>query len=408
MDKNYSYPDTAQLQLRKVLSGLSDDDAKLLARLAPLFEPQIPRIIDGFYNYLQQHTPLRAIIAEHTTIDRLKSTFRLYCQELFSGNYDDAYMKKRIRVGLAHVRVGLPLVWYQGLHLYLRECIITEIDRILLDRENEIDLLLVRRAVDRLMSLDQLLTSDSYVVRFAADLEEQTRRAHAATLAKTTFMAAASHELRTPLSAIVGFADLLTANKDEMSAKTQKYLNAVARNAKNLLAMINQLLDLSRIQSGKWDVEIESVDLAAILSGIATDSQPMLAGKAVIISSNWRSLEGGIFRIDRQKVRQIVSNLVQNAAKFTESGTIEIGAKHEGNTLTLWVKDTGPGMNDAQLAEIFEEFRQLKTAGSAGGVGLGLAICRDLVRLLGGDISVTSTVGAGSLFTVVLPAIRVS
>ncbi len=402
MGQEYTYPSEDELRLRRSLSGLTDDDAVVLARLSPVIAPHIPQIIDEFYAHIQQHEPLRTIISEHTTIDRLKMTFRSYCTELFSGNYGIEYLIKRIQVGLTHARVGLPLAWYQGMHLYLREALIGRVN-IVVTTESDIDLYQVRIAIDRLMSLDQLLASDAYVVAYTVSLREHTERTNAAAAAKSSFLAAASHELRTPLSAILGFAELAMNSGDNLSAKTMKQLNSVVRNARGLMAIINDLLDLSRIESGKWELKLENVDIQLLLTEIIADVEQLLGQKPVRLLKSFLRQPPIVVTTDRGKLSQIILNIASNAAKFTAAGEIEIDAYQAAGSLSISVRDTGPGMSSAEVGQIFEEFRQLKQVGNISGVGLGLTISRNLANLLGGKIAVESVVGKGTTFTVVLP-----
>lgn len=401
MEKEFIPPTSQELQLRKALSGLTEDDARVLRLIAPLIAHEIPGIVDQFYESLQQYAPLRAIVAEHTTIERLKATFRTYCSELFGGEYDQDYLTKRVQVGLTHTRVGLPLVWYQGLHLFLREAIIARVNKIA-ERDSTLDVLKVRVAIDRLMSLDKLLANDAYVVSYTAKLQAQTDRANEATRAKSMFLAAASHELRTPLSAIIGFSDMILRNSDALPQKIKKYSEAILRNGQNLLAIINDLLDLSKVESGKWEVRLAPTDVASILAELAADAKRLVGSRPVQVKRAFTDSELKKVVCDGQKVRQIVLNLITNAAKFTESGEIEIAATLASHQLEISVRDTGPGLDESEAVEVFEEFRQLKQSNQTGS-GLGLSISQNLAKLMGGRLVVHSSKGAGSTFTLVLP-----
>jgi len=229
--------------------------------------------------------------------------------------------------------------------------------------------------------------------------------------AKSAFIAHMSHELRTPLSAIIGYSELLEEEFQDQGEST--YIPDVQRiqsAAKHLLALINNMLDLSKIEAGKMELHVEEFDLAEVLDEAVMAILPLLerGGNAFIrrVQPNM-----GAVCLDRMKVRQVVLNLLGNAAKFTTMGRIELEVSRElgadGEVVVLRVADTGIGMSPTQIKRIFEEFAQGSAATTRryGGTGLGLAITRSFCQLMHGDIEVTSSLGEGSVFTVRLPAL---
>jgi len=222
---------------------------------------------------------------------------------------------------------------------------------------------------------------------------------------KSQFLANVSHELRTPMNAIIGFTRLVMRKTEGQIPPLQHAnLHKVLISADHLLALINGLLDLSKIEAGHMDVARARVDVKELLAVTAATVEPMLKPDRVRFVTELPS-ELPVLYTDREKLKQILLNLLSNAAKFTDEGVIKVSARVVGDRLILAVSDTGIGIPRDALGYIFEEFRQVDMSSTRrhGGTGLGLAIVRKLTRLLGGDISVESTVGAGSTFTVSLP-----
>jgi CheY-like chemotaxis protein len=233
--------------------------------------------------------------------------------------------------------------------------------------------------------------------------EERAREIEAAARLKSEFLANFSHEIRTPLNAITGYCDLLI--RDEGSRLTphgRRDLSVIKSNAKTLLALINDILDLSKIEAGRADVVKEVVDLGELAEECIASVREILKGKEVALSADIQVRQ--IFT-DPLKLRQVLLNLLSNAAKFTDAGEIVLTAEAQGSTVVLSVEDTGAGIPEDQLPFIFDKFRQVD--GSArrrvGGTGLGLAIVKEVVSILGGQLNARSTLGRGSKFTIALP-----
>jgi signal transduction histidine kinase len=239
----------------------------------------------------------------------------------------------------------------------------------------------------------------------AAEVETRRRAEEAAlrsSQAKTRFLANMSHELRTPLNAIIGYAEILEEELDDPQVTDA---TAIRRSGRHLLEMIDQVLELTRIEGGDDDVVFLPVDLPALLDEVAaTASAAIGAGGNVLLREG--DARGPPFVTDPSRLRRILSNLLDNAAKFTEGGTVSLGVRRDGNEVGLWVADTGSGIPPEHLGRLFEPFEQVDPTSTRrhGGAGLGLAVCRQLARRLGGDIRVATIDGGGSRFSVVLPA----
>jgi PAS domain S-box-containing protein len=229
--------------------------------------------------------------------------------------------------------------------------------------------------------------------------------AEAANQAKSQFLANMSHELRTPLNSVIGFANILLKNKrDHLDEKELGYLGRVLANGQHLLALINEVLDLAKIEAGRMDLVIEEVDLREFV----TETVDQLEGQArehdVRLEASFPPAAPKTVQTDPAKLKQVLINLVGNALKFSEGGavTVELGVDSEGVPTSVAVRDTGIGIPPERLEAIFHAFSQAdqSTSRRFGGTGLGLAITRSICQLLGYDLDVESTVGEGSTFTI--------
>jgi CheY-like chemotaxis protein/signal transduction histidine kinase len=235
--------------------------------------------------------------------------------------------------------------------------------------------------------------------------EERAREIEASARLKSEFLANFSHEIRTPLNGILGYCDLLAREEgSRLTPHGRRDLNVIKTNAKTLLALINDILDLSKIESGNIDVVVEEVDVVDLLGECSATVREYLKGKSVELTTQVAPDANVVFT-DGLKLRQVVLNLLSNAAKFTETGEIVVSVSREGDAAVVTVEDTGTGMPSDQLPFIFEKFRQVdsSTTRKVGGTGLGLAIVRELTRVLGGTVEVWSELGRGSRFTLHFP-----
>jgi signal transduction histidine kinase len=237
--------------------------------------------------------------------------------------------------------------------------------------------------------------------------EAQKSRADAeqANNAKSAFLANMSHELRTPLNAIIGFTRIVRRKGEGLLPEKQiENLDKVLISAENLLGLINSVLDIAKIEAGRMDVMAANFRISALIDLCANTAQPLLQPGVTLEKQLDESLE--VIHSDQDKIRQIVLNLLSNAAKFTPQGKITLTTRREGeHSLCISVADTGIGISAEALPRIFKEFEQADTTTTRkyGGTGLGLTISRNLARLLGGDLKAESTLGEGSTFTLSIP-----
>lgn len=261
----------------------------------------------------------------------------------------------------------------------------------------------------RALQMEIIRQQNEDLDRLASDLaaakrvaEENARALESAARLRSEFLANFSHEIRTPLNGIIGYADLLAREEGQrLTPHGRRDLNVIKANAKTLLALINDILDLSKIESGYVDVVYEDVDVEALVDECVATVREYLKGKSVDLYANVDP-QARIVRSDGLKLRQILLNLLSNAAKFTENGEIVLTVRAVEGGVEFKVEDTGVGIPPEQIPHIFEKFRQVDGSSTrkVGGTGLGLAIVKELSRLLGGSVSVDSVLGRGSTFTV--------
>ena len=246
--------------------------------------------------------------------------------------------------------------------------------------------------------------------RYFREIQEKSEELAAASQHKSQFLANMSHELRTPLNAIIGVTEMLLEDAHELKRDDEvEPLERVLRAGRNLLALINDILDLSKIEAGKMEMHLESFPVAPLIEDVVKTIQPLAAKSGNELTVSCPSGVGAM-HADQTRVRQALLNLASNANKFTERGKVTVNVRRtsEGGRdwITTAVADTGIGMTPEQVGRLFQEFMQAdaSTTRKYGGTGLGLAISRRFCQMMGGDITVESEVGRGSTFTIRLPA----
>ena len=218
-----------------------------------------------------------------------------------------------------------------------------------------------------------------------------------------------SHELRTPLNAIIGVSEMLREDAEALQQDTEP-LDRVLGAGRHLLALINDILDLSKIEAGRMELALSSFALAPLIDNVVKTIEPLAAKNENRVAVSCDTAIGTV-HADQMRLRQALLNLLSNANKFTERGTLTVDARQEQangrDWVTIGVADTGIGMTPEQMGKLFQEFSQAEasTARKYGGTGLGLAISKRFCQMMGGDITVDSEPGRGSIFTIRLPRI---
>jgi signal transduction histidine kinase len=258
------------------------------------------------------------------------------------------------------------------------------------------------RLMQTLASQSVLAIQNARLFREIADKSEQLALA---SQHKSQFLANMSHELRTPLNAILGYAELLVDGiYGVLPDRPKGVLERIQNNGKHLLALINDVLDLAKIEAGQLTLTLEDYSVSEVVKSVVTATEPLAASKGLKFTAGLQN-DLPMAHGDARRVSQVLLNLVGNAIKFTDKGEVEIRAMADKGQFMLTVRDTGPGIADADQERIFGEFQQIDNSNTRkkGGTGLGLAISKRMVEMQGGTISVDSVLGQGSTFRVVLP-----
>jgi signal transduction histidine kinase len=280
------------------------------------------------------------------------------------------------------------------------------------DEDEQIFLSLARQggiAVENARLYQELMeaksTLEAQVEARTAELARKNVELQNANRLKSEFLAKMSHELRTPLNSIIGFSDmLLNQFYGPLNDQQQDGLERVLRNGKHLLALINDVLDISKIEASRMPVRIEACVPREMLMQVLAAIEPLARKKGHALVHDL--MAGPVMvKSDPTKIRQIILNLLTNALNFTEQGEVRLVSRQEGDAWIIAVSDTGIGISQEDLSRVFDEFYQVDSSSTrrVGGTGLGLPICLRMARLLGGDLTVESKPGEGSIFTVVLP-----
>jgi signal transduction histidine kinase len=292
----------------------------------------------------------------------------------------------------------------------------------LIDVEKIVGALVVRRKQpgelpDNVVDLLRTFAAQSVLAiqnaRLFADIEDKRRQLELASQHKSQFLANMSHELRTPLNAIIGLTEMMVNNAARFGTeKAQEPLQRVRRAGQHLLSLINEVLDLSKIEAGKLELCPESVTLAPLIDEVIGTAQPLAEQNQNRLVAECQ-VHLAPLTVDPMRLRQILLNLLSNSCKFTKQGEVALRVRKviDGREwVEFAVSDTGIGMTVEQLARLFEEFSQADslTARRYGGTGLGLAVTRKLARMMGGDVTVASKPGKGSVFSVRLPTVAIS
>jgi len=396
------------IQEMKRFLGFTEEDAALLRQLGHRMEKYLPELAERFYAQLLQHpNAFRVFTGDEAQIARLKQTLQHWARGLFSGVYDQAYAHERAQIGYRHVRVGVEqkyMISAMGIvRTFLFECLLLEFPA-------SDERLRYARSLSKILDLDLNLMCESYMhasMQSLRALNEQLERANRdlaeASRTKDEFLAQTSHELRTPLNSILGFTKLILDGLCTSPKEERELLRDVFASAQHLLGVVNDILDIGRIEAGKIFLHFEDVNLRDVLDSTLPLVMVPAAEKNIELRDETLSSPLPLVRADEVRLRQVLLNLLTNAVKFTPQGSVVLRARLEPDSgapsdlhascfLRLEVEDTGIGIPPEKREAVFQKFVQADPlqAQRQGGSGLGLTISRRLVELMGGRIGLES------------------
>ena len=393
--------------------GLTEEDARQLRPLGPPLEKYFPEMAERFYAQIPHHPDAsRVFVGGEAQVARLKQTLQAWARGLFAGVYDEDYARERYQIGYRHVRIGLDqkyVISAMGIvRTYFSECLLLEFPA-------GDERLHKARSLGKILDLDLNLMCESYMHAtmqnlraLNAQLEYANQELARTGQAKDEFLAHTSHELRTPLNSILGFTKLILDGLCKDRDEEAELLRDVYSSAQHLLGIVNDILDIGRIEAGKMSLHVEDVNLHHLIDSTLPLVAVQAAGKGLHLRDETASARLPLVRGDEVRVRQVLLNLLSNAVKFTSAGSIRVRtdlASHPGFVRVV-VEDTGIGIPAEKREAVFQKFVQVDStqARRHGGSGLGLSISRRLVEMMGGQIGLdTAANGQGTLVWFTLP-----
>jgi signal transduction histidine kinase len=378
--------------------GFTEADVRLLVAVGPRLEPHFPAMAELFYQKILAHPNAARILSGPAQLNRLKGTLQQWARGVFGGRYDEAYATERYEIGKRHVRAGVPQKYVISAMNVVRIFLLKTIDETGLEGKRATE---TKRALSKILDLDLNLICESYFEASVEELRALNQRLEAANLelaelgrAKDEFLAHTSHELRTPLNSILGFTKLILDGLCQSSQEERELLRDVYESAQHLLGIVNDILDIAKIEAGKLKLELGRVELRPLFDQVLMVVQVQAQEKELQLVDESAAVALPAVRADENRLRQVLINLLGNAVKFTEEGWVTLRASPEripGHVL-IEVQDTGIGIPPEKQEGLFEKFKQVDSSFTRrhGGSGLGLAISRRLVEMMGGRIELES------------------
>ena len=409
-------PETFFEEMKRYV-GFTKEDARLLKAVGDRMNPFLPGMSERFYHQITEHPEAgKVFVGGQAQIDRLKATLQVWAKRLFHGPFDEDYATERYKIGVRHVLIGLPqryMISAMGVvRTYLQERLA---DAGVTDPEL---LQVTRLALDKILNVDLNMMCESYFQESMRHLRDLNRRLERANLelaelshVKTEFLATTSHELRTPLNSILGFTRLILDGLCESRDEEQALLRDVYSSAEHLLSIVNDLLDVAKIEAGKLRLARDTVDLRAVVREAKAVIGLQAEAKHLTLIDETENLNLPMVWADAARAKQILLNILSNSIKFTDKGWITLRSRAfpDRGYVELEVQDTGIGIEQSEQSKLFEKFQQLDSSFTRpqGGSGLGLSIWRSLVEMMGGRIRVSSAgAGCGTTVTFSLPVKR--
>ncbi len=401
------------IQEMKRYLGFGKEEAALLHRVGPRMEKYVPELAERFYAQIPLHpNAFRVFKGDKEQIVHLKGALQEWARSLFCGTYDEEYAASRYRISVRHVQVGLEQRYLISamsiVRSYLMECLLLEFPAS--DQR-----LRYAHALGKILDLDLNLMSESYMhaqLENLHSLNEHLARANRQLdetgRSKDEFLALVSHELRTPLNSILGFTKLILDGLAQTREEEQELLRDVFASAQHLLGLVNDILDLKRIERGKIALSIKPVDLRTVLDSCVSLIAVQAVEKNLELRNETDGHELPQVAADEVRLRQVLLNVLTNAIKFTPRGWVALRAVRDVRPgfMRLEVEDTGVGIPRSKQEMVFEKYAQADPLQfrQQGGSGLGLAISRRLITLMGGAIGIEDgSSGRGTLLWITVP-----
>ena len=421
---------------RKRFVGLDSEDFPRIAAVRPLLLERLDELTGAFIDYLRDLDEAAALFVSPDILTEIRRLKREHLIAMVGGDYDGSYVDQRLELGFLYSKAGLDTTVFLGaFHSLMRaigRAIMAEpgndpasaFDRFMslkkvafFDIGLIVDIMVAERESTISAQQEAILSLNSELEQRVKDrtvqLEMANRElvvakeaAEQATEAKSSFLSSMSHELRTPLNAILGFGQLLESEVDRATTEQKaKFVQHILKAGRHLLTLINEILDLSKIEAGHLTLSPEPVALDGILPECRSMLEPLAAERGIRMSFPRRN--NLHVHADRTRLKQVLLNLLSNAIKYNRNlGTVAIDcAASRPGWVRISVQDTGLGVREDQMQQLFKPFNRLgQEAGEQEGTGIGLVVTKRLVEMMGGAIGVTSTAGVGSLFWIELPS----
>lgn len=403
---------SVNLEKLKRYVDFTEEDAQLLVEIGPRLEPHFSALADLFYERILNDPEASSIFTGSGQLQRLHGTLQTWVRGVFAGRYDSTYAQERDRIGEVHVRLGVQQKHVIGSMNIVRSFLLQAVNREVPDLRQASRF---KHAINKILDMDLNLICESYFDASVRELRALNKRLEDANLelaelsrVKDDFLAHTSHELRTPLNSILGFTRLILDGFCKNEDEERELMRDVYDSAQHLLTIVNDILDVARIEAGKLKLNPEEVALRPLLDQVMAVVAVQAEAKKLKLVDETLGQELPAVVADQHRVRQILINLLGNAVKFTDAGRVTLRARPDRahGHLLFEVQDTGIGIPLGKQEKLFEKFTQVDSSFTRrhGGSGLGLAICRRLVEMMGGYIELESRgEGTGTTVRFTLP-----